>query len=141
MNTVKTKSDVFFEGYKISQQYEDKDFYWNLVEISKEQFKKINAKRKERTLVNSYKKYQEASLNTGRETVALNAVKSSISSLEILKPYWNDSPIYTLENGIEIDLLKANINRIKYVFDELTFVGELQKLKCVKIKFWTVLCY
>jgi hypothetical protein len=128
MNTVKTKSDVFFEGYKISQQYEDKEFYWNLVEISKVQFKKINAKRKQRTLTNAYSEFQEASLYIERGTDALKAIKNLVSSLEILKPYWKDSPIYTTEAGLEINLLQANINAIKYVFDDLTFARELQEV-------------
>ncbi len=128
MNTVKTKSDVFFEGYKISQHYEDKDFYWNLVEISKAQFKTINAKRKQRTLTNAYREFQEGSLYIERGTDALKAIKKLVSSLEILKPYWKDSPIFKNETGLEINLLQANINAIKYVFDDLTFAREEQEL-------------
>ncbi|MGB2128693.1 MAG: LPP20 family lipoprotein, partial [Flavicella sp.] len=104
MNTVKTKSDVFFEGYRVSKRYEDDNFYWNLVEITKSQFKSVNEKRKQNTLNNAYIKYNEANTYLENKEGAYKVIQSIVNSLEILKPFWNDSPIYTFKNGSELNL-------------------------------------
>lgn len=118
MNKQNIQSSNFFEGYTVSKTYENEDYYWNLIEISKEKYEAIRQKRKTTTLDKAYEYYVAATLK--KENKDLYAAASLyVKSLETLKPYWGDKTLYTTESGKSFDLTIKNIDEIHLLFKDI----------------------
>jgi len=119
MNKQNIKSTNFFEGYTISKTYENEDYYWNLIEITKAKYEEIKRQRKTTTLKKAYQYYLEGQLKKGTHEL-YNATSFFIKSLETLKPYWNENTIFKTQAGELIDLSNENINEVHILFNGLS---------------------
>jgi len=131
INKQKIESSNFIEGYTISKTYENEDYYWNLIEISKAKYEEIRQKRKTAGLEKSYEYFKSAHQKK-EEKDLYDATSYFVKSLEALKPYWSDKTIFTKENGETIDLTIANIDAIHSLFKNLEIKKEVDVLKVTR---------
>lgn len=131
MNKQKIESSKFLEGYTISKTYENEDYYWNLIEISKAKYEEIRQKRKTVSLEKSYQYFKSAHQKK-EEKDLYDATSYFVKSLETLKPYWGDKTIFTKENGETIDLTIANIDAIHSLFKNLEIKKQTDVLKVAR---------
>lgn len=131
MNKQKIESSNFLEGYTISKTYENEDYYWNLIEISKTKYEEIRQKRKTESLEKSYEYFKSAQQKQ-EEKDLYAAAAYFVKSLETLKPYWGDKTIFTKENGKTLDLTIANIDAIHSLFKNIEIKKQVDVLKIAR---------
>jgi hypothetical protein len=118
MNKQKIQSSNFLEGYTVSKIYENEQYYWNLIEISKNKYEEIRKRRKRKTLEKSHE-YYIAAQEKKEEKDFYNATLYFVKSIETLKPYWGDNTLFSSNNGETIDLTIENINEIHLLFKNI----------------------
>lgn len=128
MNKQKIKSSNFFEGHTITKTYENEKFYWTLVEISKNTYKKTKQERKDKSLKKAYE-YYSAGKDKKDASDFYAAASFFIKSLEALKPYWSEDTNYKENSGNSVDLAIESINQFHSLFKNLTLKNKIASIQ------------
>ncbi|MCP4523694.1 MAG: hypothetical protein GY828_05785, partial [Candidatus Gracilibacteria bacterium] len=87
----------YFEGYSVAKQYENKDFFWSLLKISKSDYLRIKKERKQKVLNKAYQLFKQA-IDFQKNAEHRLACLQFCKTLEIIKPYWNESTTFIVNN-------------------------------------------
>ncbi len=108
----------YFEGYSVAKQYENKDFFWSLLQISKSDYLRIKKERKQKVLNKAHQSYKQA-IDFQKNGELWQACLQFCKTLEIIKPYWNESTIFIVNNET-IDLSQNSLENLVRTFNNVS---------------------
>lgn len=130
INRLKLSSNQIFEGYSVKSQFQDDLYYWTLIELSKSEYKRLKALRKQNTLKKAYNDYLNGQLLKNTFDI-YNSLQQFTSILETLKPYWGESTLFETDSE-SIDLAAQTINEIQSILDNLYINASVKKINVAR---------
>ncbi len=107
---IKATSTEFLEGYEYLDKWEDNDYYYVFLRLSKQEFFTRKAERKEQAIKNALLKYSQA-IEQENTKAYFEAMRLYASCLDLLSGYVNEETS-TLINDEKIDLVENSKIRL-----------------------------
>lgn len=113
INRLKLNTTNNFEDYTVKDQFQDDNFYWTLIALSKAEYLRLKQQRKSESLNKAHLEFEKAMALFKKHELYKSLIKY-VKTLEILKPYWGESTLYTTpNNAYDIAIIaKEKINEI-----------------------------
>jgi len=121
---VKATSSEFLEGYEFIDKWEDEDYYYVYLNLSKQEFLSRKAKRKEQAISNASLKYtQGIEQESAKEFV--EAMRLYAACLDLLSGYVNEETSATINNE-KVDLVEKSQMRLIQLVRSLSVTASQQ---------------
>ena len=117
INRLKLNTTNNFQDYTVKDQFQDDNFYWTLIALSKAEYLRLKQQRKSESLNKAHLELEKGMVLFEKHELFKSLIKY-VKTLEILKPYWGESTLYTTPNN-EYDIAiiaKEKINEILNAF-------------------------
>lgn len=113
INRLKLNTTNNFQDYTVKDQFQDDNFYWTLIALSKAEYLRLKQQRKSESLNKAHLELEKAMVLFKKHELYKSLIKY-VKTLEILKPYWGESTLYTTpNNAYDIAIIaKEKINEI-----------------------------
>lgn len=118
INRLKLNTTNNFQDYTVKDQFQDDNFYWTLIALSKAEYLRLKQHRKSQSLNKAHFELEKAMVLFKKHEFYKSLIKY-VKTLEILKPYWGESTLYTTPNN-EYDIAIIAKEKINEILNALT---------------------
>ena len=126
-NRVKATSSEFLEGYEFIDKWEDEDYYYVYLRLSKQEFLSRKAERKEQAINHALQKYtQGIEQESAKEYV--EAMRLYATCLDLLSGYVNEETSATV-NDEKVDLVEKSQMRLIQIVRNLSITASKQTIE------------
>ncbi len=124
---VKATSTEFLEGYEYLDKWEDKDYYYVYLRLSKQEFFTRKAQRKEQAIENALLK-QTQGIEQENAKAYIEAMRLYAACLDLLSGYINEETS-TLIDGEKVDLVEKSKMRLTHLVRNLSISASQQTIE------------
>lgn len=118
INRLKLNTTNNFQDYTVKDQFQDDNFYWMLIALSKAEYLRLKQQRKSESL-NKANIELEKAMVLFKKYELYNSLIKYVKTLEILKPYWGESTLFKTPNN-EYDIAIIAKEKINEILNALT---------------------
>ncbi len=123
---VKATSTEFLEGYEFLDKWEDEDYYYVYLRLSKQEFLTKKAERKEQAIKHATQKYRQG---VEQESAGeyIEAMRLYAASLDLLSGYVNEETTAIID-GEKIDLVEKSQIRLTTIVRSLSITASQRRV-------------
>lgn len=118
INRLKLNTTNNFQDYTVKDQFQDDNFYWMLIALSKAEYLRLKQQRKSESLNKAHIELEKAMV-LFKKYELYNSLIKYVKTLEILKPYWGESTLFKTPNN-EYDIAIIAKEKINEILNALT---------------------
>lgn len=118
INRLKLNTNNNFQDYTVKDQFQDDNFYWTLIALSKSEYLRLKQQRKSESLDKANLELEKGMVLFKKFEFYKSLIKF-VKTLEILKPYWGESTLYKTYNK-EYDIAITATEKINEILNGVT---------------------